>query len=332
MFSFKPRREHAFTLIELLVVVAIIAVLISILLPSLNQAKKQAKQVLCATDMRSCYESTSIYSYANKGWIIRGLENLHANPLSTDTSCSGQYKPSCYQDTPTMLLPGLNYTGAKDLRPSTNTVYTMASSGLNSIFCYLWAADSEYSHEGMLQAVRQTKFFQCPEFPDAGSASNPSPASGMGWDRNWYHYVANAYPMPYTQKNIDFEVSTLEWKPDAPGSGVSTASTDYTSASRLEDINRIGATARYIYMTEASNNIQNSCITVWYNHIFVTSHLPFGGIPRVATDQRHPGGLVNLFFDGHVKALPLASIDSGYPNPVGQRLRWFTVVPFDQYN
>ena len=324
------RRKHAFTLIELLVVVAIIAVLISILLPSLNQAKKQAKQVICATNLKSCFEANSHYSYANKGWVIRGIENIHVgNP---DTSCSGAFKPGVYQDTPTASLPYLNYNGAKDLRPDAKTVYNMGLSGINSVYCYLWAMDSEYSHEGMLQAVRQTKFFQCPEFPDPGSTANPNPGSGMGWDKMWLHYVASAFPMPQTQKNIDYEQSTLEWKPDAPGAGVPTNATDYTSASRFEDVARIGSPARFIFMTEASNNIQNGCLSVWYHHIFLTSHLPFAGIPRIATDQRHPGGLVNLFFDGHVKALPLSSIDSGYPNPVGQRLRWFTIVTNDQYN
>lgn len=331
MNPIKQRRGRAFTLIELLVVVAIIAVLISILLPSLNQAKKQARAVVCATNQRSIFSATTLYSTNNNGWIIRGLENIHGG--FADPTCSGG-KVSIYQDTPTMVLPYLGYNGARDLRPekAASIQYNMDAKGMNSIFCYLWAIDSEFSHEGMLQACRQTKFFQCPDMPDPGESAGINPASGMGWTRLWYNYVANSYPMPYTQKNIDYEASTLEWKPDAPGAGVPTSSTDYTSASRAEDINRIGATANYIYLTEASNNIQNSCVTVWYNHIFLTSHLPFGGIPRMASDQRHPGGLVSMFFDGHAKTMPLKAIDPGYPTPVGQRLRYFTRVPFDQYN
>ena len=54
--------SKGFTLIELLVVVAIIALLISILLPSLQQAREQAKIVVCKTRLRELYNGHNFYA------------------------------------------------------------------------------------------------------------------------------------------------------------------------------------------------------------------------------------------------------------------------------
>jgi prepilin-type N-terminal cleavage/methylation domain-containing protein len=53
--------REAFTLIEVLVVVAIIALLISILLPSLQEARRQARLVVCLNNLHQV--SVALYSY-----------------------------------------------------------------------------------------------------------------------------------------------------------------------------------------------------------------------------------------------------------------------------
>jgi len=61
--------QRGFTLIELLVVVAIIAVLVALLLPALNQAREQAKQVICGSQLRELGKGELMYASDYKGWL-----------------------------------------------------------------------------------------------------------------------------------------------------------------------------------------------------------------------------------------------------------------------
>jgi prepilin-type processing-associated H-X9-DG protein/prepilin-type N-terminal cleavage/methylation domain-containing protein len=60
-------RSRAFTLVELLVVVGIIAVVIALLLPVISRARRQARSVVCLSNLRQLGFAYQMYTTRNRG-------------------------------------------------------------------------------------------------------------------------------------------------------------------------------------------------------------------------------------------------------------------------
>jgi prepilin-type N-terminal cleavage/methylation domain-containing protein len=90
-------KKKGFTLVELLVVIAIIALLMSILMPALSRVRKQAKAVICQTNLKQWGTCFSIYvntwdGYFMPGWIdtsYLGIEDYEVYWMYALRSCYG---------------------------------------------------------------------------------------------------------------------------------------------------------------------------------------------------------------------------------------------------
>lgn len=67
------QKTRGFTLVELLVVIAIIALLMSILMPALGRVRKQAKFVICQSNLKQLGAAFRMYADDNDGYFQEGF-------------------------------------------------------------------------------------------------------------------------------------------------------------------------------------------------------------------------------------------------------------------
>jgi prepilin-type N-terminal cleavage/methylation domain-containing protein len=106
-------RRRGFTLVELLVVIAIIALLMSILMPALGRVRKQAKLVMCQSNLKQLSNACEMYNGDNNGHFWEGWQGLPNCPCG-GIDCSHWWmnalKPY-YQDPHVCLCPMAVKTG-----------------------------------------------------------------------------------------------------------------------------------------------------------------------------------------------------------------------------
>ena len=126
-------RHLGFTLIELLVVIAIVGVLIGVLLPALAGARRTARTVACASNLRQLSLLIGTYALDNKGrspalgipygalpnWAFVVQESMGRSGLARDVYASGSGSP--------LICP---QTAAK-LGPQTQRTYAVTVTGHN---------------------------------------------------------------------------------------------------------------------------------------------------------------------------------------------------------
>jgi prepilin-type N-terminal cleavage/methylation domain-containing protein/prepilin-type processing-associated H-X9-DG protein len=77
----QPKIKKGFTLVELLSTISIVAILYAVLMPCLSKARQQARQAVCASNIRQLFFANSGYAIENNGFYVLAAEDIWGKNL-----------------------------------------------------------------------------------------------------------------------------------------------------------------------------------------------------------------------------------------------------------